>query len=169
MVNWKYIALAGLALGIIIFAIFMYRRRSISFDFDLGGNLQNLLGILQNRYADPNARGAGLYVDVPLTTIIKNKGAATVLQNILGSISYNDQAILQTKADSTALQNVNVPAKTNHPVTDYVQLLINPSSIKFVKELVQGKKPVIKYNFATTIFGKPYQFSNTSTINKQQL
>ena len=116
MVNWKYLAIAAVALGIIIFGVIMYRRRSISFDFDLGGNLQNLLGIVQGRYADPNnARGAGLYVDVPLTTIVKNnKAAATVLQNILGSISYNGEAILQTKADSTVLQNVTVPGKAVH-------------------------------------------------------
>lgn len=170
MVNWKYIALAAIALGIIIFAIVMYRRRSISFDFDLGGNFQNLLGILQNRYADPNTRGAGIYLDVPLTTIIKNKNAAaTTLQNILGSISYDGEAIMQTNANSTVLDNVTVPGRSSTPVTDSVQLLINPSSIKFVSELVQGKKPLIKYNFASTIFGKPYQFTNTSTINKPQL
>lgn len=170
MVNWKYLAIAALALGIIIFGVIMYRRRSISFDFDLGGNVQNLLGMMQGRYADPNARGAGLYIDVPLTTIVKNnKAAATTLQNILGSLSYNNEAIIQTKADSTVLQNVTVPGKSSTPVTDYVQLLINPSSIKLLSELAKGKKPLVKYNFAITIFGKPYQFSNTSTINKTQL
>lgn len=167
MVNWKYLAIAAVALGIIIFAVIMYRSRSISFDFDLGGNLQNLLGNMQTQYNDPATRGAGIYVDVPLTTIIKNKKAAnTVLSNILGSLSYDGKAIIQTKADSTVLQNVTVPGKSSVPVTDAVQLLINPSSIKFVRELIQGKKPLINYNFATTIFGKPYQFTNSTPVNK---
>lgn len=168
MVNWKYILLA---LAVIAAGIGLYiwsRRKSLSFDFDLGGNLQNLLGAVQGQYADPNTRGVGIYVDVPLTTIIKNKSAgATVLQNILGSLSYDGRPIIQTKADSTVLQNVTVPARGSAPVTDTVQFLINPSSIKFVSELVKGNKPLVKYNFATTILGKPYQFTNNVPVNKE--
>lgn len=167
MVKWSYIIIALLVIGVLGALYIMSRKKAISFDFDLGGNLQNLLGEIQGRYSNPLTRGAGFYLDVPLTTIIKNKGAAaTTLQNILGSISYEGESILQTKADSSVLQNVTVPGRSSTPVTDSVQLLINPSSLKFLRELVQGKKPVVKYNFATTILGKPYQFTNTSTINK---
>lgn len=166
MVNFKYILLA---LAVIAAGIGLYiwsRKRSLSFDFDLGGNIQNLLGNMQTQYNNPATRGAGIYIDVPLTTIIKNKkAAATVLSNILGSLSYDGQAIIQTKADSNVLRNVTVPGNTSVPVTDAVQLLINPSSIKFVSQLVQGKKPLVKYNFATTILGKPYQFTNSTPVN----
>lgn len=166
MVNLKYLLLA---LALIAAGIGLYiwsRKRSLSFDFDLGGNIQNLLGNMQAQYNNPATRGAGIYVDVPLTTIIKNKNAATtVLSNILGSLSYDGKAIIQTKADSNVLQNVTVPGRGSVPVTDAVQLLINPSSIKFVSELVKGNKPLVKYNFATTILGKPYQFTNNVLVN----
>lgn len=171
MISVKTILITLAVLAGLGFLYMLSRRKSISFDFDLGGNLENLLGMVQAASADPNAsRGAGIYIDVPMTTFIKNnKRAATTLSNILGSISYNGQAIIQTKADSTVLQSVTVAGKTSQPVTDSVQLLINPSTIKFLTELVQKKKPLIKYNFATTINGKPFSFTNTSTINKSQL
>ena len=166
MISWKTLLIVVAVLATLIALYIWSRRKSLAFDFDLGGNLQNLLGQVIGRYSDPNNRGAGIYLDVPLTTIIKNKGrAATILSNILGSISYNGESIMQTKADSSVLQNVAVAGRSSVPVTDTVQLLVNPSSIKFLTELVQGKKPVVKYNFATTISGKPYQFTNTSTIN----
>lgn len=166
MVKIQYILLTLAIIAVLAFLYIMNRRKSIDFDFNLGGNVQNLLGAVQGRYADPASRGAGFYLDVPLTTIIKNKGAAsTTLENILGSISYNGEPIIQTNAGSQILQNVTVPGRSNTPVTDSVQLLINPSTIKFLSELVKGNKPAVKYNFATTILGKPYRFNNTSTIN----
>ena len=166
MISWKTLLIILAVIAVVGFLYFMSRRKAISFDFDLGGNLENLLGAVQGRYADPASRGAGIYLDVPLTTTVKNKGAGTaILKNILGSISYDGEAIMQTKPDSTVLQNVAVAGKSSTPITDSVQFLINPSSIKFLTELVKGRKPLIKYNFATTISGKPYQFTNTSTIN----
>lgn len=165
MISLKSILITVAILSGLGFLYYLSRRKSISFDFDLGGNLENILGLAEGRMADPNAKG-GIYIDVPMTTIIKNnKAAATTLSNIIGSISYNGESIIQTNADSTVLQNVTVPGKTSQPITDSVQLRINTSSIKFLKELIQKKKPVIKYNFATTISGKPYSFTNTSTIN----
>lgn len=167
MVKTKYILIAMGVIALLVFAWWMSRRKNLSFDFNLGGNLSGILNSVQGKYADPEAKGIGFYLDVPLTTIITNKGAAaTVLNNVLGSISYNGEAIIQTKADSAVLSNVTIPGKTSTPVTDSVQLLINPASINFLTQLVQGKKPAIKYNFGTTILGKPYQFTNKSTINK---
>lgn len=165
MVKTKYILIALAVIALLLFAWYLSRKKSLSFDFNLGGNITDLLGAVEGRYSDPTAKGVGLYVEVPLTTIITNKGAAaTVLNNLMGSISYNGEAIMQTRADSNVLQSVTVPGKTSAPVTDSVQLLINPSSINFLTQLVQGKKPAIKYNFGSTILGKAYSFSNTSKI-----
>lgn len=168
MISWKTILIAVAILAGLGFLYMLSRKKSISFDFNMGGNLENLLGLAEGRMAAPNAneRG-GIYFDVPMTTFIKNnKAAATTLSNIAGSISYNGEPIIQTNAGSQALSNVTVAGKSSQPVSDHVQLLINPSTVKFLKELIQKKKPVVKYNFATTISGKPYSFTNTSTINK---
>lgn len=175
MINWKYIVLIVAIIGVLAFLLIWNRRKSLSFDFDLGGNIANILNGVQGRYAmeqarinSDAARGLGFYVDVPLTTIIKNnKAGATVLKNIIGSLSYNGEPIIQTKADSQVLQNVAVAGRGSTPITDNVQLLVNPSSIKFLTELVQGKKPKVNYNFATTIAGKPYSFTNVSQVDTE--
>lgn len=173
MVNKKYIwiVVVVIIIAVVLFILWYTRKKDISFDFTMQADANSILSNLQNRYAQrTNERGIGLYLDVPLTTIISNKStSAIILKNIIGSLSYNNEAILQTKADSAALQNVPVGAKSSVPVTDNVQVLINPSSIKFFSELVKGNKPNIKYNFKTTVFGKPYSFSNSTMVNKKQL
>ncbi len=155
-----------LIIVLIILALWYTRRKNIAFDFNVGGNISNLLSSLQTRYAEPStAKGFGLYLEVPLTTTITNNSAAqVVLENIMGSISYSGEPIFQTKVNSQVLNNVPVAAKSSKPVTDSVQVLINPSSIKFFSELVKGNKPSVKYNFNTTILGKPQTFTNITTI-----
>ncbi len=168
MVKYILIALAGvLVVGVLII---MSRRKSLSFDFDLGGNISSILDLVSGRYSNPGTgaeRDFGAYINMPLSTIIKNNKPSTVtLNNILGGITYDGQPIIQTNPNSAVLDNVTLPGNQRTTVTDNAQILVNPSSIKFLKELVAGNKPVIKYNFGTTILGKPYQFSNTATVNK---
>lgn len=168
----KYIIIVLVILGVGGFLLywFVFRKKDISLDFNLGGDLTNILSAVQSGLANPpqpNAKGLGIYLDVPLTTIVNNKSAAGIaLQNMAGAISYNGDTVLQTNAGSAALQNVQVAAKTSKPVTDNVQVLINPSSVKFIGELIKGNKPSIKYNFGATVAGKPYSLTNTTTINK---
>lgn len=156
--------------AIAVFMLILFtRKKNISFDFTMGGDLGTILSGLQSRYASKtaNEKGIGVYLDVPLTTIVNNKSAsAMVLKNIIGSISYNGESILQTNAGSTALQNVPVAAHGSTPVTDNVQVLVNPSSIKLFTEMVKGNKPVVNYNMKTTLFGVPYSFSNQTPIKK---
>lgn len=167
MVNIKYIILALAVIAVLAFIFFMSRRKNISFDFELGGNIADLLGQLQNRSAASGTqKGIGLYIDVPLTTTINNeKAAKTVLENLMGSLSYDGEQIIQTNAGSPNLARVEIPGKDSKTITENVQVLVNGASIKLVTELLKGNKPSIKYNFGASVFGKPYSFTNKSIIN----
>lgn len=167
MVNWKYITIAIAVVAAIVVAILLVKRKSISFDFDMGSNISSVLGLLQGRYANRQNEKIGAYIDIPITTKINNgRKAAAVLNNISGSISYAGNPIIQTNLASTSLQKVTVPGHSITPVSDNVQLLINESSIKFLTDLVQNKNPLIQYNFNANVAGKPYSFNKTTTIKK---
>jgi hypothetical protein len=161
------VVVAVMAAGMLLFRKFF--ARSISFDFNVPGNAGGILSLLQSRYQALGAdQRGGIYFDVPLTTIIKNDGAAKViLQNIAGSISYDGETIMQTRANSPALANIEIARGEQQSVTDNVQLLVNEGTIKFFKELIDGKKPKVLYNFSTVIFGKPKSFSNQTNVNNQ--
>lgn len=163
-----YILAAVVIIAGALYALWYYRNKNVSLDFTVGGSIVSILQDIQGRYIQPESqRGIGVYLDVPMTTIVNNKGtSATVLKNLGGSISYNGEPILQTKTASTALANVKVPGKSSVPVTDDVQVLINAETIKFFTELLKGNKPVAKYDFTTTLFGVPYALTNQTTINK---
>lgn len=169
MVNFlkKYWIAILIVVAVIIAAILIIRRyrTSISFDFSLGGNLESILSNITGRFQDANARGIGFYIDVPLTTIIKNNNAASiVLKNIAGTISYNGESIIQTQPNSASLQEVVVEGRSSFPITDNVKFLVNASTIKFITDLIKGEKPAIKYNFSTLLFGKPTTLTNITTI-----
>ena len=169
MIKIKYILIVVAIIGLALFLYWLFtRKKSISFDFNMDGNVSDILGLLQNRYAQRGTDKAGLYFDIPLTTIVKNASAGkVVMENIMGSVSYNGEPVLQTKANSPALQNVEVAGKSAKSITDSVQVLVNLSTIKFFQELVKGNKPKVLYNFSSVIFGKPKNFTNQTTINKQ--
>lgn len=163
-----YILIAS-AILLIAGAFILYNKlkKNISFDFNVAGNAADILGLLESRYAQRGTEKAGIYFDVPLTTIVKNNSASKiVLENIMGSISYDGEPILQTKANSAALQTVEVGKKSEKSITDNVQLLINKATINFFKELIKGNKPKVLYNFSSIIFGKPKNFTNQTTINQ---
>lgn len=155
--------LAAVAVGFLF--IWFNRKKDVSFDFSLASSAANILSNLQNRYAQRGTEKFGAYFDVPLTTTVNNKKSVPlVMQNINGSLAYNNEPILQTKSDSAALQKVEVPAKGSKPVTDNVQVLVNANTIQFFSELIKGNKPKIKYNFSTIIFGKPETFTNQTIL-----
>lgn len=163
--GWKIFIVAVIVIGIGAAAFFYNRsKKNITFDFNMGGNVSDILSLLQGSRMNEKA---GIYFDIPVSTIVKNNGNAKVLmQNIAGSVSYGGQQILQTKPNSAALASVDVPKKSQQTVSDNVQLLINESTIKFFTELFKGNKPKVNYNFSSIIGGKQRTFSNSTTVNK---
>lgn len=153
---------------VVIIAYFIIRRykQSVTLEFSLGENAQNILNNLLGSKLDI---GAGFYVDIPLTTTIKNNNAASIiLSNISGALSYNGKSILQTNANSPVLKEVSIAGKSAASITDNMQLLVNTNTIDFFKNLVQGNKPSVKYNFSTVIFGKPKTLTNITTVDTKE-
>lgn len=157
--------------GFIVWAYFYFSKpeNKIKFAFTSNDNLSNLLPVLQGRYASAGAdaeRGLGIYLDVPLTAIIKNKSAKeVVLNNIAGALSYEGENILQTSGNSKKLDEVRVSSKSQTPVTDTFQVLVNGKTIKYVKELLSGKKPKLGYNLNALVGGQVYNFRDSTVLN----
>lgn len=149
----------------------MNRKKDVKLDFSVGQGFANLLSTVENRYASRGTeKGAGIYLDVPVTTKATNNTERPInLNNLRGNLSFEGETILQTKSDSTALNNIQAGAKsTSQPVTDMFQVLINKGTIKFLKEFITGKKPKMKYDFRAKIQGKDYQFTDSTIINQTQ-
>lgn len=164
-----------LIVGVILISIWMLNRnkpaKKIEFSFSAGGNLSNLLSTIESRYASSRQsdRGIGIYLDVPLNTFINNKSGKNVtMENIAGNISYEGEAIFQTKASSQVLKKVDVNAKSKKFVTDTFQVLINGKTIKFIREWIKGNRPKVDYMMNATILGVPYLFKNSTVINQDQ-
>lgn len=155
-------------IAVIVIAYFIIRRykQSVTLEFSLEENAQNILNNLLGSKLDI---GAGFYVDIPLTTTLKNNNAASIiLSNISGALSYNGKSILQTNANSPVLKEVSIAGKSAASITDNMQLLVNTNTIDFFKNLVQGNKPSVKYNFSTVIFGKPQTLTNITQIDTKE-
>ncbi len=163
--GWKIFIAVIIVLGAVgAYLLYNKLKKNVTFDFNVGGNVSDILSLLQNSRMNEKA---GIYFDIPFSTIVKNNGNAKVLmQNLAGSVSYGGQQILQTKPNSAALASVEVPKKSQQTVSDNVQVLINEATIKFFTELLKGNKPKVNYNFSSLIGGKLRSFSNTTTINK---
>lgn len=168
MVNWKYIAIIITIIAVVATFFILRNRKSLSFDFNLGDNISSILNLVNGRVNQVDLTNSlGGYVNVPLSTTIKNnKSASVVLNNVLGALTYEGQPIITTDPNSSVLNKVTIPGNQSTVIKDNAMVLINPTSLKFLTELVKGNKPQIKYNFSTTILGKTYTFNNTSTVNK---
>lgn len=177
MNNWfqKYgllLLLVVIIAGGIIWII-MQNKNNVAFDFAVNDSPSSILDLLNGKYAEiknnPNEKGAGIYIDVPLTTTINNGNNSLLdVRNMLGSISYNNDVVIQTKSDSSVFKNIQVTAKTSKPITDSVQLLVNPSTIKLFSDLIQGNNPKVDYNINATILGKPKTFSSSTSITQSK-
>lgn len=155
--------------GAIAWAYFYFRnpKNKISFGLSTKSDLENLLPDLNARISNPNQKGFGFYLDVPMTLFVKNKSAREMtLNNIAGTVSYEGQTIFQTKSDSTVLQNVTAKGKTPTPVSDTFQVLINGKTVKFIKDYLEGKKPRINYNLNALIKGEQYHFEDSVVMNE---
>lgn len=161
-----------LIVAVLIIAAALYfknPKNKIDFSFMSDEDLSGLLPSIQGRYsnASPTEKGIGIYLDVPLTTLVKNKsGKPVTLNNIAGSLSYEGESILQTKAGSDALKEVRVAGKTAQPVTDKFQVLINGKTIKYIKEYLLGKKPKLNYDLTAMILGNVYSFKDATVLNE---
>lgn len=167
---WWVIALSALGLWL-LYWLSKHYKSGVGFDFTINDNPSSFLQLLTGRYAEiknnPNAKGAGIYLDIPITTTVSNsKSSAIDLKDTMGNISYNNEPIMQTKSDSTALKNINVKANDSTSVTDNVRVLVNPSSIKFFTELVKGNKPKVDYDIQSTLLGDVYNFKDSTVVNK---
>lgn len=169
---WLLIVIAGAGLLAWEWSYFSNPKNKISFGFDSDKDLGAILPILQGRVANTNQsakNGIGIYLDIPLTTLIKNKSAKEIiLNNIAGTLSYAGQSILSTKADSNALKNVTVDGKSQKPVTDTFQILVNGSTIKYIQEYLKGNKPKLNYDLTAMIAGNVYSFKDSAVLNASQ-
>lgn len=155
-------------------AYFYFRKpeNRISFGFNSDNDLASLLPVLESRYANRTSdssaqKGIGVYLDVPLTAIVKNRGMKElVLNNIGGTLAYEGENILQTKGDSKALQTVKVEGKGQKPITDTFQVLVNGKTIKYIREQLKGKKPKLNYNLTAMILGDVYSFRDSAILNE---
>lgn len=154
----------------VTWAYFYFRspKKKIAFGFSSPNDLGNLLPTIEGRYASRSTdKGIGIYLDVPLTTLVKNKGARELtLNNIAGSLVYEGESIFQTKADSKALETVKVAGKAQRPVTDTFQILINGKTIKYIKEFIAGNKPKLNYNLTAMVLGDVYSFKDSVILNE---
>lgn len=168
MVNIKYIVVIVVIIAVVAAFFIIRNRKNISFDFNLEDNISSILDLVNGRVSQSvTANSLGGYINVPLSTSIKNNKAASVtLNNVLGALTYEGLPIITTDPNSTVLKQVIIPGKQSTVIKDNAMVLINPTSLKFLTELVKGNKPKVKYNFSTNILGKLYTFNNTSTVNK---
>lgn len=155
---------------LVIAGIYAWRRfiSNINFDFNLR-NLTNMLGEIQGRYANPSAqRGMGLYLTVPVDTIIKNSNQGSFnMKDAKIDLSYMGDTILRTAPDSEGV-TAKVGGKDDKPVPTNMEVLINENTIKFVTALIRGQKPQVDYLIKTKLFGLPYSFSNSKVIQEKQ-
>lgn len=157
-------------IAIAIWAYFYFREpeNKVSFSFMTDNDLGDILPAIENSYKNAETqKGLGIYLDVPLTTIIKNKSMREItLNNIAGLLSYEGEPILQTKSGSRAFQEVKVNAKGEKPVTDTFQVLINGKTVKYIKEHLKGNKPRLNYDLSAMVLGDVYSFKDSAIINQ---
>lgn len=161
------VLLAGAGIAIGAYYFFKNPENQIKFGFASDDDLSRLLPSLERNQAGNNEKGIGLYFDVPLTTIIKNKSAKELtLNNLAGILSYEGEGILQTKGNSVAFKDIKVNAKSQKPVTDTFQVLVNEKTIKYVKEYLKGNKPKLNYNLNAMVLGDVYSFKDSAILNE---
>ena len=164
---WFPVTIILVGIGAWAYSYFRKPASKLKFGFMSNNDLSGVLPMIQGRYAGGETeKGIGVYLDVPLTALVKNKGAEEiVLNNLAGTLSFEGENILQTKGDSTKLKTVNVAGKSNTPVTDTFQVLVNGKTIKYIKEVIAGGKPKLGYNLSAMVAGDVYNFRDSTVLN----
>lgn len=174
IIDWltKYWWVILVIIILIIGGIMLWKRfgSMIDFDFNLGG-IGNLLGDVERRHANPtsaNERGAGIYLTLPVDTIVKNNNRGSFnLKDAKVNLSYLGETILRTPPDGAGI-TAKVAGKEAEPVPQTMEVLINNNTIKFIKAFIRGEKPKIDYLIKTKLFGVPYSFSDSKLIEEKQ-
>lgn len=171
--NWlkKYWWVILVIIILIIGGILLWRRfgSKIDFDFNLG-KIGNILGEVERRQANPpsaNERGAGIYLTIPVDTIVKNNNRGSFnMKDAKVNLSYLGETILRTPPDGMGI-TAKVGGKGTEPVPQTMEVLINNNTIKFIKEFIQGRKPKIDYLIRTKLFGVPYKFEDSKLVEEK--
>jgi len=169
--NW-YLIFVPLAVIGIGWAFLKYLEKNTTFDFSFDNKLSNLLGQIEGRYAqrtsEENERGVGVYLNVPLTTLIKNDNALKLnMKDTIFNLSYEGEPIMRTAPDSNGV-DVAIAKKGTMPVTENVEILINGKTIQFIKKWLKKEHPKVEYNIKTKLFGVPYSFTGEKIIDEKK-
>lgn len=169
--NW-YLIFVPVAIIGIGWAFLAYLKKNTTFDFTFDNQLSNLLNQVEGRYAqrstEANQKGVGLYLNVPLTTLIKNDNALNLnLKDTLFNLSYEGEPIMRTAPESRGV-DVAVGKKDSKSVTENVEILINSKTIQFIKKWLKKEQPKLAYNIKTRLFGVPYSFTGEKTITEEK-
>lgn len=165
---WLIVILLLIAGGIYLYISRL--AKNLEFTFKPGGNLGNLLTLLEGsttRTANGfQTQGFGGYLDMPYKTIIDNANNVGInLKDVFAKVSYNGESVLETKPDSAVLENINIPANAKmFEVNDTIRVLLNGNTIQLIRELIKKSKPTVDI----TVRGKSLGFPINKTF-KQQL
>ena len=175
MKYYGYILLAlGVLIGIVIYRWNRYGK-NVDFDFDftnIGGIVGQLEQAVQTennslQKGSPNEKGIGLYLQIPLTTIIKNNKSTNLnLRDALVELSYQGEKIMRTAPDSSGI-TAKVPAGEEKSVTENVDVLINGKTLAFAKAFVKGEKPKLDYKIKTKLWGVTYSFQDSKLAEQK--
>lgn len=168
--RYWWIVFMPLALIALVWGVLAWLRRNTEFDFKFDNRLLSLLPQIQGRYAGREAtdRGIGLYLSVPLTTLIKNDNPVPLrMNNTSFELAYQGEPIMRTSPDSMGVK-AKVPAGGEQPVTDNVDILINGKTIDFIQSLIKREKPKVDYNIQTRLYGVPYSFKGAKVLNEEK-
>lgn len=156
-----FLIVSAVVIAAIVGVSFAFRNfyNNLNFDFKPTGNLGNLLSSLISAQQpnNQNQRGAGIYLDIPAKTIIDNANKIGInIKDLFASIKYNNEVVLRTKSDSAVLEDLTIPANTqNLEIIDTIEILINPSSVKLITELIAKNKPEVEITVRGRSLGLP--------------
>lgn len=167
--KYWWIVFMPFALVAVVWGVLAWLKRNTDINFSVDNSILSLLPQIQGRYAAREAgeRGIGVYLSVPLTTIIKNDNPVPLnLKNMSFDLAYEGESIMRTSADSKGVASKAI-SKEETAVTDNVDILINGKTIKFLKSLIQKEKPVIDYDVQTRLYNIPYSFRGSKVMSQQ--
>lgn len=146
---WFWLILILLIIGGVLLYNYLKFFKNLKFQFKLGGNLGNILSGLQS------ARGFGFHVDAPIKTVIDNLNKVGIdLTDVFFKVSYDGEDVLRTKPESAVLSSVKIPANTTgFEINDVVEIIVNPSSIKLIGELIKNQKANVLITLRSKVFG----------------
>lgn len=154
---WFWLIIVLLILGVLATIYFIRFYKNLKFEFKPGGDLGKLLSVLENFQTSRSTDRVGIYLDIPYKAIIDNANNVGInLKDLFANISYNGETVLRTKAESSVLNDISIPANvTGFEINDNIEVLINENSIKLIRELMRKSKPEVSINLRAKSLGIP--------------